>query len=444
MRFLAILRDSFREAVSGWVLQVMLVLAVLIMVLIASISFKPMSLQQELDRHFGTINFLIGLNPESRDVKYRVEKMTLSDPAQPWKSDYNFDVVLAAPNADTLKKAKSSGMPTSPREVKRMVAEKVDFADDLTVTEVEAQPGDEPASEMHYRVATTGSKIPDRLAWFHQPSIFFGLIEVPGSYTLREGVYAAEKRIVNDGGGWITLLVAIVITAGFIPNLLQKGTLDLYISKPIGRSELLLYKYIGGLTFVLLLTSFSVFGVWLVIGMRTGIWSPQFLALIPLLTFYFAVLYAVSTFVAVLTRSTILAILAAVMAWGLFLVVGLANDKVQQAKRAEKEAIEKIRAVQPDADQNEPLPEALTPTRSLLPDWLQLLIQTAHTVFPRTYDLDDRMIQLIAEGVLTDVELKREGRDEPLPPWWGTVGVSLAFIALMLSLSCWRLSTRDG
>ena len=54
------------------------------------------------------------------------------------------------------------------------------------------------------------------------------------------------------------------------------------------------------------------------------------------------------------------------------------------------------------------------------------------------------MIQLIAEGVLTDVELKREGRDEPLPPWWGTVGVSLAFIALMLTLSCWRLSTRDG
>ena len=54
----------------------------------------------------------------------------------------------------------------------------------------------------------------------------------------------------------------------------------------------------------LILTAFTVGGVWVAIGLRTGFWTPHFLAVIPLLTFYFAILYAVSTLAAVLTRST--------------------------------------------------------------------------------------------------------------------------------------------
>ena len=45
----------------------------------------------------------------------------------------------------------------------------------------------------------------------------------------------------------------------------------------------------------------AVGGIWLVLGLRSGIWSPGFLATILILTFFFAILYAVSAFFAVLT-----------------------------------------------------------------------------------------------------------------------------------------------
>ena len=45
---------------------------------------------------------------------------------------------------------------------------------------------------------------------------------------------------------------------------------------------------VGGLLFVLLLTTFTVGGVWLVIGLRTGVWAPGLLYCIFGITFYFA------------------------------------------------------------------------------------------------------------------------------------------------------------
>ena len=112
------------------------------------------------------------------------------------------------------------------------------------------------------------------------------------------GVYVVENYLVSGIGAWVALLVAVIITAGFIPTMLGKGSLDLVVSKPVGRPRLLLYKYLGGLTFILLLTAYAAAGVWVAIGVRTGIWAPNFLLVIPILTFYFAVLYSVSTLAA--------------------------------------------------------------------------------------------------------------------------------------------------
>ena len=87
---------------------------------------------------------------------------------------------------------------------------------------------------------------------------------------------------------------AVVLTAFFMPNMLRKGTVDLLLVKPIHRFALLLYKYVGGLTFIFLNTAFAMGGVWLVIGLRSGIWAQGFSCMILVFTFYFAILYAVS------------------------------------------------------------------------------------------------------------------------------------------------------
>src|SRR5207248_2187452 len=118
-----------------------------------------------------------------------------------------------------------------------------------------------------------------------------------------------QDQIVNGIGALVALCLSVVITAFFIPNLMRKGSIDLLVSKPIGRVQLLVYKYVGGLTFIFLVSVFTIGGVWLVMAARSGMWDPSFLFVIFALTFTFAILYAVSTAVAVYTRSAIASIL---------------------------------------------------------------------------------------------------------------------------------------
>ena len=48
VQFLAFLKDSYREARSGWMLQIMLALSLLLIVLVASIGFRPITVQDQL------------------------------------------------------------------------------------------------------------------------------------------------------------------------------------------------------------------------------------------------------------------------------------------------------------------------------------------------------------------------------------------------------------
>ena len=115
-------------------------------------------------------------------------------------------------------------------------------------------------------------------------------------------VFFIETLIVGFiGSAWIGILVSIVITAFFIPNMLRKGTVDLLLVKPIHRTTLLLYKYVGGLTFIFLNTAVAVLGIWLALGLRSGVWATPFSLSIFVLTFFFAILYSASTLFAVLT-----------------------------------------------------------------------------------------------------------------------------------------------
>ena len=71
-----------------------------------------------------------------------------------------------------------------------------------------------------------------------------------------------------------------------------------------------------------LTTAVTVVGVWLALGLRSGLWAPNFLLSIFVLTFQFAIFYAVSTLVAVLTRSPIVCILVACFTWVILWAVG--------------------------------------------------------------------------------------------------------------------------
>jgi ABC-type transport system involved in multi-copper enzyme maturation permease subunit len=293
------------------------------------------------------------------------------------------------------------------------------------VTEVRALPG-EGAQKDSFALELTVR--PTQFAadfWPYQPTLFFGLapwraVEAP----LQTQVFFIENTLVSFLGATVAILLSVIITAFFVPNMLRKGTVDLLLVKPIHRSTLLVYKYVGGLSFILLNTAFAVGGVWLVLGLRSGVWSPNFLLMIPLITFFFAILYAASALFGVLTRSVIASILLTCGVWFFLWVVGQAYAGVQFLGKLEE-------------SRNTPADERI------MDSWWVSAINGVHFVLPRTGDLNILAQEALVSG-LSSPELGGGQPTDIIPVNWGeTLSVSFGFIGVMLGLACWRFSARD-
>ncbi len=116
----------------------------------------------------------------------------------------------------------------------------------------------------------------------------------------------------------LCILLAIFSSASFVPNMLEKGNIDLLLSKPISRTQLLLGKYFGGLLVVLVNLAFLIIGVWLVIAMRFGVFNVDFLSIILSITFTFAALYSIMVLFGVITQGSVLGMM---IAYFIFLVL---------------------------------------------------------------------------------------------------------------------------
>ena len=129
--------------------------------------------------------------------------------------------------------------------------------------------------------------------------------------------YLFDKFVLSIG-----LLIAILVTANIIPQTFEPGTLNLLLSKPLGRAGLYIAKFVGGCIFVALCASVLFVGIWLWMGLALGIWERSTLISIPLYIIVFAIYYSVSGFVGLTTRSTIMAIVVTGVFWALCSGVG--------------------------------------------------------------------------------------------------------------------------
>ena len=107
------------------------------------------------------------------------------------------------------------------------------------------------------------------------------------------------------------VLFGVFATAGVIPDTLERGTVDLYLSKPIARWQLLLGRYLGGVGVVLANILYFIGALWLIMGIRLGVWNIQFFFAAFTMSFVFAVLFAIVTLVGVASRNTAIAIISA-------------------------------------------------------------------------------------------------------------------------------------
>lgn len=104
----------------------------------------------------------------------------------------------------------------------------------------------------------------------------------------------------------LCILFSIFVTASFVPIMVEKGNIDLLLSKPVSREQLLLGKYLGGLLVVFLNIAFLVLGVWLIISFKFDYWNFHFLWAVILITYSFAILFAVIVLIGVLTKGSVL------------------------------------------------------------------------------------------------------------------------------------------
>lgn len=308
--------------------------------------------------------------------------------------------------------------------VREYIAIELDKDTQVPITGFERLPADNPGERV-YKI-TTGPSNEPRI-WPVKFSVLFGAWESPTPLPLGMLLYSIQDILISSVGGLVIILIAVIVTAFFIPNMLRPGSVVMLLSKPISRTTLLLFKYLGGLFFVIILTSFIVGGVWLITGVRAGVWAPGVFIVIPLMATSFAILYAISTVVAVWSRNSIVCILVTLACAGLLWLVG----KIEFFSRVHRVLVDQEAALKKE----EPKYAA----------WARWAVHV-NNVLPRWHDIDVLAGNAVAESLMTPSQQEKEGtaaNKKHLPSWSGTFAVTGIWIAVLLGLACWRFSVKD-
>src|SRR5215210_5517294 len=92
-----------------------------------------------------------------------------------------------------------------------------------------------------------------------------------------------EKLVLGFETGFSVFLyflctfLAIFATAHLVPRMQEKGTIDLYLSRPVSRMKLLLSRYIAGLILAGSNVVYLMGSIWLIVWYKTGVANPKFL-----------------------------------------------------------------------------------------------------------------------------------------------------------------------
>jgi ABC-type transport system involved in multi-copper enzyme maturation permease subunit len=464
MKYFAIFKDSVREALDSKVLFVMLALCTAVILILATMSFKPLSAAESYARFFPqeivlpdgktqrfSMMFLALYNHELNEMSleedgipkaladdgvlgrmalteaYELEKVELVDgePDAP-ESDYALTILdrfRRVSKLDDLAKLQKG------RDQVRLLfqrAEEFGFVQLGEVTSDIIWPEKEGPARIRYRVVVHGTPKTFRI-WSHDMSLFFGGFPIPAPAAPLGYQLYVMSQVVILFGAWIAILVGVVITAFFIPNMLSKGTVDMLLVKPIHRWTLLVYKYFGGLTFILLINAYAILGIWLVVGMRSGVWPTGSLLLILSLTFFFAILYAISTLVGVLTRSTIASIILTLLAWSLFFAIGWGHNRVGTLSRQERQQVRMGKEVAGGWRDSK----------------VAIVINALHAVTPRTEELNRLNDQIVYCDLMSGRVADIMNLDTARRNWWLTLGVSAAWVSIFLGLACVIFTLKD-
>jgi ABC-2 type transport system permease protein len=157
------------------------------------------------------------------------------------------------------------------------------------------------------------------------------------------GAMDIERLVLGFESGFSAVLyflctfLAIFATAHLVPRLQEKGTIDLYLSRPVSRTRLLLSRYVAGLLLAGSNILYLIGSIWLIVMWKTQVVHPRFFLAGAIILFVIATLLAFAFLVGVITSSTGVSIMTT---YGLFFfsVMLVAHERIEAAVSKEWQA----------------------------------------------------------------------------------------------------------
>ncbi len=153
--------------------------------------------------------------------------------------------------------------------------------------------------------------------------------QVEETDVVRGGIKMLEMGFINTAFG-LGLFLSIFAVAGLIPDLLQKGNIDLFLSKLITREQLIFGKFLGSVLIIMLNIVYFILALWVLVGLKFEFWGTGILFSIVSITFAFAVLYSIMIFLGILTKSSVLPIIVSYLIYIVLSPLISNRDKFEQ------------------------------------------------------------------------------------------------------------------
>src|SRR5215471_6257260 len=262
------------------------------------------------------------------------------------------------------------------------------------------------------------------VAYFAVSTLFIGLFALAVNLDVVNGALAGAKlfgQSVEMGGRTIEIdklvlgfesgfsgflyvvgtFLALFATAHLVPRLQEKGTIDLYLSRPVGRVPLLLSRYAGGLLLAAANLVYLIGSMWAIVVWKTKVVHPRFLMAGAVILFTFAALLAFAFLIGVVTSSTGVSLMAT-YALFFFGAILAAHDRIAAAVSTETSA---------------------------------RIIQGLYWILPKTAELGQATVALVAGKAAPDRLVHFNAL--------AVYGSTAAFAAAALALASWRFSRKD-
>lgn len=249
-------------------------------------------------------------------------------------------------------------------------------------------------------------------------TLAFGAIRVPLARDARSAVHSLELALASGVADTLGILLALVWTAGFLPRFLDRQNISVLLAKPTPRWCLLLGKYVGVLSFVLVQAAIFVFGTWLALGWRTGVWDTPYLLSIPCLMLHFSIFFGFSALLAVCTRSTVACVFGSIAFWCICWIANYGRHAIAAEVYGDSDA---------DFGGN-----------------LAGLMEVVYWIFPKPADLGIILSQALEAGEqfaqpLAYIGVQAQGDFHP----WLSVLASLAFAVVLLLAAARQFEQMD-